>query len=315
MKVFIVLITLFFNSLVFADELDDLDANSLKEALEESIKTTQSAELKKIDVALKKYGLSESFYDFIKKNFELKELSNNVKVTGYYEPSLEASLTKNDRYKYPIYRYVEGINNTREEIDYGGVLAGRGLEIAYVSDPLKLFFLHIQGSGRLQFVDGTEKHVLYAGNNGADFFAIGKKLLSEGVIKKASMQSVTEYLRKHPERQREVLCSNPRYIFFKLADSGPIGSLGGTLIPRRSVALDQSVYPSNTLYVLQSEEPYFNAAGEIVGYRKFSRFVLNHDCGAAIKGRDRLDYFMGHGKDAELVAGHLNMQGRLLQIK
>ncbi len=314
MKAFIVWIALLFNSLAFADEWgrDDLDAKSLIDAINESI---QSTELIKIKAALKKDGLSESFYEFLKNNFKLVELSNNLKVTGYYEPSLDASLTKSDKYKYPIYRFVEGINNTREEIDYGGALAGKGLEIAYVSDPLKLFFLHIQGSGRLQFDGGLEKHVLYAGNNGAEFFAIGRKLLSEGIITKASMQSVTEYLRKHPERQRDVLSSNPRYIFFKLADSGPVGSLGGTLIPKRSVALDQSVFPSNTLYVLQSEEPYFNADGEIVGYQKFSRFVLNHDSGAAIKGRNRLDYFIGHGKEAELVAGHLNMRGRLLQIK
>jgi membrane-bound lytic murein transglycosylase A len=126
-----------------------------------------------------------------------------------------------------------------------------------------------------------------------------------------SMQTIRRYLTNNPEILEEVLNQNPSYVFFRQVDKGPLGSLGVLLTPGRSVALDAKVFPKGGLGFISSEKPLVNNQGEIVGWTKFSRFVLNQDSGGAIKGAGRADVFWGSGPYAESAAGHLQHDGDL----
>ena len=274
---------------------------------------------------LVEFGLTPSFYQHIKDNYDLHDVSGDLRLTGYFEAELNGSFTKDERFKYPIYKVPPDLKEkklkngryySREAIDFEKVLAGKDLELAWTDDPIKLFFLHIQGSGKLQMPDGEIIDIQYGDNNGHAYKAIAKKLMQERSIKsgKISMQAITQYLKENPQRMRSVFSYNPRYIFFQRVQNGPIGSLGETLTPKRSVALDQKIFPKGALLLLKSEEPTFNEAGDFSGWKPFTRFVLNQDSGIAIKGEKRADYFIGYGEESELIAGHLYRPARLLVV-
>jgi membrane-bound lytic murein transglycosylase A len=126
-----------------------------------------------------------------------------------------------------------------------------------------------------------------------------------------SMQAIRKYLTGHPEVLDEVLNSNPSYVFFRQVGDGPLGSLGVLLTPGRSVALDSRIFPKGALGFISCQKPLINDHGYIVGWTKFSRFVLNQDSGGAIKGAGRADIFWGSGPYAEVTAGHLQHEGDL----
>ncbi len=265
-------------------------------------------------------------------------------LTGYYEPVLDARLRPDDRYRYPIYgppddliqvalerfqwarlsgsgprRIVGRLEGrqlvpyySRKEIDGAGILEGRGLEIAWLKDPLDVFFLHVQGSGVLRFPDGTFRRVGYAGSNGHPYRSIGAYLVERGWMKKdaVSLQSLRAFFEAHPERIAEVLWSNPSYVFFRWTDEGPLGSLGVPLTPLRSVAADSLYYPRGVLGFLTGVLP-----GDGNGKaRPFHRWVVHQDSGGAIRGPRRLDLFCGTGKEAETIAGRLKHPARFFIV-
>lgn len=266
-----------------------------------------------------------------------------VKVTGYYEGQLNASPERSDRFQHAIYSRPKDILTvdlksflgekrppsvpasltarlegskvvpyySREEIDYGGALSGKGLELYWVDDPLALFFLHIQGSAVLRLSDGTLARVGYAGANGREYRAIGTLLLREGTLNRSevSMQGIVGYLRSNPHDVRRVLSYNPSYVFFEERRVGPIGSTGAIVSPYRSIATDLSLFPRGALAHL--ETTIILPSGENAD---FSALVMNHDSGGAIKGPGRVDLFTGRGLEAEQVAGRLNSPGKLTFI-
>jgi membrane-bound lytic murein transglycosylase A len=264
-----------------------------------------------------------------------------VLFTGYYEPVYEGRLARDEIFSYPLYRPPEDLIRidlssfaerfkgetvvgriegkkilpyySRQEIGAGRVLEGKGLEMAWLKDPLDLFFLHIQGSGRLRLPDGKEILVQYQVSNGRPYRSIGRYMIDRGFVppEEMSMQTIRRYLTNNPEILEEVLNQNPSYVFFRQVDKGPLGSLGVLLTPGRSVALDAKVFPKGGLGFISSEKPLVNNQGEIVGWTKFSRFVLNQDSGGAIKGAGRADVFWGSGPYAESAAGHLQHDGDL----
>lgn len=126
-----------------------------------------------------------------------------------------------------------------------------------------------------------------------------------------SMQAIRKYLTEHPEVLDETLNSNPSYIFFQQEAKGPLGNIGVPLTPGRSIALDSRIFPKGSLGFISSWKPIVNAEGDITGWTKFSRFVVNQDTGGAIKGAGRVDIFWGSGPYAELAAGHLKHEGNL----
>ena len=264
-----------------------------------------------------------------------------VLFTGYYEPVYDASLAPDEVFRYPLYcqpddllridlslfnekfkgeniiARIEGNKvmpyYSRRLIEEESVLAGKGLEVAWLKDPLDVAFLHIQGSGRLRLPDGKELLVHYQASNGRPYRGIGRYMIEKGFLKREeiSMQAIRKYLTENSEVLDDVLNYNPSYVFFQQVENGPSGSIGVLLTPGRSIALDSGVFPRGALGFIVCQKPYLNEQGEIVGWTKFSRFVVNQDTGGAIKGAGRADIFWGSGPYAELTAGHLRHEGDL----
>ena len=264
-----------------------------------------------------------------------------VLFTGYFEPLYEASLTSDQVFRYPLYRKPHDLITidlslfhekyqgqsivarvqdnrvfpyySRQEIDEGKILAGCGLEIAWLKDPVDAMFLHIQGSGRLRLPDGKTLAVGYGAQNGRPYRSIGRTMVQQGFLEreKVSMQSIREYLSNHPEAMAQVLFSNPSYVFFQVRGNGPVGNINVPLTPGRSLALDSHLFPRGALAYIITEKPLVDSSNEITGWTRFSRFLLNQDTGGAIKGAGRADIFWGTGSYAELAAGHLRHEGEL----
>lgn len=256
--------------------------------------------------------------------------------TGYYEPLLEGSLFPSQKCKYPIYRppqdliirpsatgevsigrieYGEFVPYyTRAEIDIEGVLRGQGLELIWVDDPMELFSLHIQGSGKIRLEDGTLLTVTYAQNNGRPFRSVTRYMLEAGRISgsEASYRNFKKLMRQKNDTELfEILSYNERYIFFRFTDGEPVGSLGEPVTADRTIATDPQHFPEGALAFIRLRKPLFDDHGNIVRRVPFSRFVLTQDKGAAIKGPGRVDLFCGFGEKAMATAGSLKEYGEL----
>ncbi len=205
---------------------------------------------------------------------------------------------------------------TRKEIDSGGALEGRNLELAWV-DPIDAFFMHIQGSGTVRFGDGGEIRLGYAARNGYPFVAISRYLVDVIPGEKMSMQAIENYLRGLPEEKlREILNKNPSYIFFKRLDGEPLTSLGTRAIEGRTIATDPAFFPKGALAYMEFLKPVFanGSASEPVRWERVSRFVLDQDTGSAIRGPYRVDLYWGKGKDAARYAGVIKGWGHLYYL-
>ena len=264
-----------------------------------------------------------------------------ILFTGYYEPLFEGRLTPDKTFKYPLYappgdlvridlspfgerfkgeEIVARIDGrkvlpyySRYQIEAERMLDGKGLEIAWLKNPVDVAFLHIQGSGRVRLPDGKDLLVHYKTSNGRPYRSIGRYMIEKEFLtrEEMSMQAIRRYLTEHPEVIEEVLNHNPSYVFFEEVGDGPLGSLGVLLTAGRSVALDPKVYPRGALGFISCRKPVADARGDITGWVPFSRFILNQDSGGAIKGAGRADIFWGSGPYAELAAGHLKHEGEL----
>jgi len=241
-----------------------------------------------------------------------------VIFTGYYIPEIEGSLYPSERYRYPIYRTPEDLKKktpfyTREEIDGNRVLDGKGLEIAWLADPIEAYFLHIQGSGIIKLPDGSSTGVHYAGNNGHPYRSIGKIMIEKGLIKpeEGSLEGIKRYFKDHPEKIAEVLYQNPRYIFFEIDKSPAVGGLDVPLTAGHSIATDPTFFPKGGLSYIKTRIPIVDPYGVVKGWTDIGRFVVNQDEGGAIKGPDRVDIFWGTGFEAGLVAGSMKEKGYL----
>jgi membrane-bound lytic murein transglycosylase A len=203
--------------------------------------------------------------------------------------------------------------HTRRGIDEQGLLRGRGLEIAWVKDPVELFFLHIQGSGILRLPDGHYVSIGYAGQNGRPYRSIGRLLIDEGKVPESemSMQRLRRHLAEHPEERDEILSHNESYVFFRIIEGGPLGSLEVPVTAARSIATDSRLFPKGALALIYTEGPVLDGAGRLKGWRPFVRFVLNQDTGGAIRGFQRADLYMGTGEDAGAHAGYMNSPGKI----
>lgn len=246
-------------------------------------------------------------------------------ATGYYEPEIEGSRTPQPGYV-PVYRLPPDLVRcskpdgttgrgridetgtcvlyyTRAEIE-DGALGGKGLEFVWAKDPVDLFFLEIQGSGRIRFDDGTVMRIGYAGQNGRDYVAIGRLLRDRGILPPggANMQSIKDWIRANPEQGRELMRENLSYVFFKeLTGPGPLGALGVPVTPQGSVAADPNYTPLGApVYLQKADRP------EIDG------LWVAQDTGGAIKGPNRFDTFWGAGPDAVAIAGGMSASGEAL---
>ncbi len=235
--------------------------------------------------------------------------------TGYFEPELQGSLQPDARFRYPVYRqpYASKISDqwlTRREIETSGVMAGRRLEIAWVDDPVELFFLQIQGSGRIKLQNGQTIRVGYGGKNGHEYRSIGVELVRRGIYEahQVSAQVIKNWVRRNPIEGRELLFHNPSYVFFrkltKLSSSaGPLGAMNRSVTPMRTIAVDPAYVPLGAPVWIEKE-----------GDGPLRRLMIAQDTGSAIKGPQRADIFFGTGDAAGRAAGRLRDPGRMVVL-
>jgi membrane-bound lytic murein transglycosylase A len=201
----------------------------------------------------------------------------------------------------------------RSEIEADNFLKDKAEVLAWAKDPVDVFFLQIQGSGKVQLENGEVFNVHYQTTNGRPYRSIGKLLIDQEKISVAemSMQKIREYLRNHPDEIETVLNYNPSYVFFEIEPNGPLGNINVQLTPGRSIALDRRIFPPAALTFIETEKPFIDDTGQIQSWQRLSRFALNQDTGGAIKGPGRADLFWGNGSYAEIAAGHLKHTGKL----
>jgi membrane-bound lytic murein transglycosylase A len=198
---------------------------------------------------------------------------------------------------------------SRGEIETGA-LNGRGLEMLWINDPVDVFMLHVQGSGRVVLQDGEVVRVGFAGHNGRAYESIGKRLIETGELQpgKASWEDIRDWIHRNPEKARALFAYNPRFIFFRFiegipADAGPIGAEGVPLTPGRSMAVDRRYIPLGVPLWLDTTWPSEPD-------RPLRRLMVAQDAGGAIKGVVRGDFFWGFGEEALAEAGRMKSKGR-----
>jgi len=251
-------------------------------------------------------------------------------LTGYYEPVLEGSRTPQGKFQTPVYKRPPDLINvvaeadraskhaglthvrktsagetpypTRAEIEQGA-LAGKGLELLYLEDPVEVFFMHIQGSARIHLTDGTTVRINYDGKNGHPYTSIGRYLIDNNLLEanKVSMAALGNWLRADKARGQQVMWQNQSFIFFRELDNnseGPMGAMAVTLTPGRSLAVDTGYHTLGTpLYVSAPELGHATKEGA------FNRLMVAQDVGSAIKGPERGDIYFGSGEKAGKLAG------------
>ena len=234
-------------------------------------------------------------------------------LTAYFEPLLDASRTPSATYSVPLYAPPAGLASrkpwyTRQDMDTlpEAQAALKGRAVAYVADPVDALILQIQGSGRIRVVqpDGSSRNsrLAFAGTNEQPYKSVGKWLLDQGLVKDASWPGIKAWLAQNPQRQQELLWSNPRMVFFREeplsefdADFGPRGAQGVALTAGRSIAVDPASMPYGTPVWLASSGPQ----------TQLQKLVIAQDTGSAIIGAVRADYFVGWGAQAGDLAGRL----------
>lgn len=233
-------------------------------------------------------------------------------VTGYYEPELDASLEPTVDFTAPIFKAPPELTEaapwlSREDINSTGILKNRNLEIAWLRDEIEVFFLQVQGSGRLRFPDGSVCRVGFAAKNGQPYRSIGKDLIANGDINAANLSAdaIKRWLRAHPSRVQSVLNRNPSFVFFRKIDTipsdhGPIGTLGQPVTSMRTIAVDPKKQPLGLPVWLEGNE--------------LNRLMVAQDTGSAITGAQRADVFTGMGEVAGNLAGRMNQPGRLVTL-
>ena len=258
-------------------------------------------------------------------------------VTGYYEPEISGQRSRAPGFDVPVYRTPPDLVRawpddtppdqrtgrpplgrydasgkfvpyyTRAEIE-AGALANKGLEIAWAADPIEMFFVEIQGSGRLRAPDGSVMRIGYAGQNGRAYTGIGQTMKERGLIGPGtqyptSMQGIVGYLRAHPAEARGIMDLNESYVFFQeLTGDGPLGSLGVPIRPQSSVAADPAFVPLGAPVLISTDRQDVNG------------IWVAQDVGGAIKGANRFDSFWGAGEQARATAGGMSARGQAVVL-
>ncbi len=309
-----------------------LSCNTLKTAVEWASACAVAAQIRRADPMAARQFFESAFVPWLVHN---ADGGTDGLVTGYYEPLLHGSRIFGRVYRFPIYGVppdllvidlaesnpeLKGIRlrgrmqdkkivpyYTRAEIERG-VAPVRGREILWVDDPIELFFLHIQGSGRVRLPGGETVRVGFAEHNGHPYRSIGRILVERGELSadKASMQGIKQWAAKNPNRLAQLLQQNPAYVFFReLPESplGPLGAQGVPLTPGRSIAVDALTTPLGAPVFLSTTSP--------LSARPLNRLVVAQDTGTAIKGPVRADFFWGFGDEAAQFAGRMRQSGRM----
>ncbi|MEA3513702.1 MAG: MltA domain-containing protein [Campylobacterota bacterium] len=322
------------------EDLEGFEADDLNRSLKVFVKDcVNSISDDTLTLVCQSAKIAEDGKSFFKSNFTPYQLIDDEGdedglITGYYEPTLNGSYYQTKRYKYPIYEVPNDLltidmttayaelkkyklrgkfkNNkiipydTRETIENKDFRTDVNLKpICFVDDKIDLFFLHIQGSGRVLLENGKIINVGYGAQNGRKYYSIGRKLIEIGAIKKedVSLQTIREWLIKNPKEADEVMNLNESYIFFNKNSKLATGSLGTQLTPLRNLAVDRDMIPLGFPVFLNTTNP--------ITEEPINQLMIAADTGGAIKGKIRADLFFGGDDKAEALAGKMKEKGML----
>lgn len=317
-------------------DLPSWEDEDFDEALEIFQKTCKKSSRKPLFAKIcAKSESSGGAREFFELNFTpFVSLSDTSLATGYYEPTLEGSYTKSKAYPYAVYGVPNDLVRVELIDDYKSFikrpLRGRLVDgklvpyfsrqeisenalsdeepLCYVSDKIDLFFLQVQGSGRVRLEDNSTLYLGYGDQNGYPYESIGKEMIQRGCLAKeeVSLSSIYEYLSNNPHEIDDILNSNPSYVFFQKRKVGASGALGLRLEAGRSVAVDKKNIPLGMPLFISTHEPISNDT--------YERMVFAHDTGGAIKGESRIDIFFGSGKKAKEQAGLMQEMMKLWML-
>ncbi len=247
--------------------------------------------------------------------------------TGYYEPEVEGARTRRPGYEVPVLgRPADLITNAQgvwrrsggQMVPYhdraaieDGALAGQGLEVAWLKDPIDLFFMQIQGSGRVRLPDGKLLRLNYAATNGHPYTPVGRVLIDEGIVPRdeMSMARIRAFMEQDPKSGQALRRHNRSYVFFTARtlgqDAGPLGAQGIPLTTGRSLAVDRRIHTYGVPVFVEAELP-LQPGGALT---PFNRLMIAQDTGSAIVGPARGDLFFGAGPQAAEIAGGIRHAG------
>ncbi|OPY10878.1 MAG: Membrane-bound lytic murein transglycosylase A precursor [Syntrophus sp. PtaB.Bin001] len=253
-----------------------------------------------------------------------------VLYTGYFTPIFYGSTKPDDRFKYPLYgppedlvkengvtlgrKTDEGISTypSRAEIESSGMLKGR--EIIWLADPFEVYIAHAQGSAKIRQPDGSLIGIGYAANNGHEYKSVALQMVADGKISRdqMSMSKMIAYFKAHPDEVSKYTRLNPRFVFFRIIDGPPRGTINEPVTALRTIATDKSIYPRACLAFISTTLPRAN--GSEVVQAPYSGFALDQDSGGAIRAPGRCDVYMGQGDEAGRLAGSTYREGRLYYL-
>jgi len=325
------------------NELDGFDTDNLTKALDVFLKDCQArrqnSKLKNVCLEAKKDIYTKNPKKFFTENFTAYQLLSDKEdkeglITGYYEPLLQGSLYRTKEFKYPVYARPKNLYtvdlssaypelakyrlrgkikgnkivpyDTREEIEKSDYKKNPYLKpICFVDDKIDLFFLQIQGSGKVQLQNGKIINIGYAGQNGRPYYSIGRKLIEIGAIERdvVSLQSIRKWLIENPEKLDEILNLNQSYVFFTENKKTATGSLGTQLTANRNLAVDKKSIPLGFPVFIKTTNPLTE--------EPITQLMVAADTGGAIKGKIRADFFFGNGEQARELAGKMKQKGEL----
>lgn len=288
-------------------------------------------------------GSREAARAFFERHFVPHRIEADGFVTGYYEPDIAASLTRTDEFTMPLYRRPDDlveVSEANRPADWDssirfarrtedglslyfdraaieeGALAGRGLELAWLADPVDAFFIHVQGSARLRLHDGGTMRIGFDGKSGHAYTSIGQLAVERNILAKedAHKDGLSDWLRRHPQEARALMRENRSFIFFRETEAGegegPVGAAGVSLSPGRSLAVDRTLHTFHTpVWVEAPTLALLDPRG-----RPFRRLMISQDTGSAIMGPARGDIFIGSGDAAGSVAGRIRHAASMIAL-
>jgi len=236
----------------------------------------------------------------------------NAHFTSYFIPILKVKNKPDGEFKYPIYKKPsnwKGTLPTRIQIDKDGVLKGKGLEIAYASSLVDIHFMMVQGSGYVEYPDGSQKLFSYGGKNGHKYVSLGRHLVEKGEVpaEEISLSTIKEWCANNPDKVEGLLFQNPSYVFFTPSDSQPVGAANVPLTDLHSVAVDKKFLPLGS--ILLGKVPVLDENNRFLKHEY--RMLLSQDVGGAIKGAGHIDIYAGVGPKAKSLADAMHHYGQI----
>lgn len=291
-----------------------------------------------------------AFKELLHQNLTPQELNNRVKeefdvymsvgcdnegtvlFTGYYTPIFNGSMTQSERFNYPLHSKPDNLVKDdagetlglqmpdgslvkcppRSEMASSGLLEGK--EIIWLEDPFEVYIAHVQGSAKIRLESGALVTVGYAATNGYEYQSITKDLSANAGIPldKMSLSAMIEYFSQHKDEVDRYININPRFVFFRIAEGNPTGSINEPVIRLRTIATDKTIFPRAALTFVDTALPR-NVGSDVVVY-PYKGFFLDQDTGGAIRAPGRCDVYMGQGDEAGIVAGKTYQEGKLYYL-